>query len=89
MKHYDIEVFGNVQGVWYRKSALNKARELGLRGFVRNRPDGSVYLEAEGPAEQLTALVEWCKEGPPLARVQQVKVRPGNIQGFEQFEIKR
>jgi acylphosphatase len=48
MHHYQITVSGKVQGVWFRKSTQDKARELGLRGFVRNQPDGSVYIEASG-----------------------------------------
>jgi acylphosphatase len=88
-QHLNIRVVGKVQGVFYRASALEKAQELGLYGFVRNEPDESVYLEAEGAPEQLEKLVNWCRQGPPRAKVEQVDVRPGEWQGFTRFEIKR
>ncbi len=89
MKHYKLRIQGRVQGVWYRASAHRKARELGLRGFVRNEPDGSVYAEAEGEEAGLQAFVNWCRQGPDLARVEQVTVEEGPIKGFETFEVQR
>jgi acylphosphatase len=61
-----------VQGVWYRGSARAEARRLGLVGWARNRPDGSVEVLAEGPSERLEEFVEWCRRGPPAARVRTV-----------------
>ncbi|RMD69183.1 MAG: acylphosphatase [Bacteroidetes bacterium] len=87
--HYDIRVYGKVQGVWYRASTRQKAEELGLTGFVQNMPDGSVYIEAEGPKARLDALVAWCHEGPPLARVSRVEVHEGPLKGFSDFVIRR
>lgn len=87
--HYDIRVYGKVQGVWYRASTRQKAEELGLTGFVQNMPDGSVYIEAEGPKDRLDALVAWCHEGPPLARVARVEVQEGPVKGFSDFVIRR
>ncbi|MHC4472733.1 MAG: acylphosphatase [Planctomycetota bacterium] len=69
-----IHVSGLVQGVFYRASAQESARSLGLDGWVRNLPDGRVEIVAEGPREKLEALAEWCREGPPFARVQDVDV---------------
>lgn len=88
-QHFNILITGKVQGVWYRASAHRKANELRLAGFVRNMPDGSVYAEAEGPVENLRAFVEWCWEGPELAKVENVDVQEDMPQGFERFEIKR
>ena len=69
-----IWISGLVQGVWYRASAKDVARRLGLRGWVRNLPDGRVEIVAEGDEEALKALIDWCWEGPPLARVENVEV---------------
>jgi acylphosphatase len=68
-----IFVRGRVQGVWYRGSAREEARRLGLSGWARNRADGSVEILAEGPPAAVDRLVEWCYEGPPLARVRSVE----------------
>jgi acylphosphatase len=65
-------ISGRVQGVSYRASTVDEARRLGLTGWVRNRLDGSVELEAEGPADGVAALLAWCTTGPPAARVDHV-----------------
>jgi acylphosphatase len=66
---------GRVQGVFYRVSARQEAARLGLSGWVRNIPDGSVELVAEGPRELCEALLRYCHEGPPAARVDEIDVR--------------
>jgi acylphosphatase len=63
---YKIQVKGLVQGVGFRWNAAREARVLGITGFVRNMPDGSVYIEAEGSESQLNAFVKWCKNGPGI-----------------------
>jgi acylphosphatase len=89
VKHIQIRVQGKVQGVFFRASAADIARQLNIKGFVRNEPDGSVYLEAEGSEENLRALVEWCRKGPPRARVDRVEVVSGPVQHFTSFDIQR
>jgi acylphosphatase len=69
-----IRVTGLVQGVWFRASAERQAVRLGLRGFARNEPDGSVIVEAEGPPSAVAAMVAWCRVGPPRADVASVEV---------------
>ena len=69
-----IRVTGLVQGVFYRQSTAQEATRLGLSGTVRNLPDGSVEVEAEGPRSAVEALVAWCRRGPPAARVAEVEV---------------
>jgi acylphosphatase len=69
-----LHVSGRVQGVGYRFSAIDEARRLGLRGWVRNLPDGRVEAEAEGERTQVEALVAWCRLGPPAAQVDDVEV---------------
>jgi acylphosphatase len=68
-----VVVHGRVQGVWFRQSCADEARVLGLVGWVRNRPDGSVEAEVEGDAAAVGALVEWMATGPPLAVVERVE----------------
>ena len=83
-----IHVQGKVQGVFYRRDAGHEARHLGLAGFVRNEPDGSVYAEAEGPENQLGAFIRWCRKGPPHARVESVETREIPVRGDEEFDVR-
>lgn len=69
-----LRIEGRVQGVFYRHSTKTEARALGLLGWVRNMDDGSVELEVEGPRETVEKLIEWCRKGPPNARVDNVDV---------------
>ncbi len=69
MKRLHIIVYGKVQGVFYRGSAVKQAKSLGLNGWVKNLEDGSVELLAEGEDGKLAAFLEWCKEGPEDAEV--------------------
>ena len=64
-----VRVGGRVQGVGFRYFTRREARRLGLAGYVRNRPDGDVEMEAEGPAGQVDALAEAVRRGPPGSRV--------------------
>lgn len=88
-KHINIRVAGRVQGVYFRASAKDQASSLRLKGFVRNEPDGNVYIEAEGDDLVLDKFVAWCKVGPPGADVADVHVTAGDLVGFERFEITR
>lgn len=88
MRHFNIKVFGLVQGVIFRQSAKKKAEELGLVGFVRNEPDGTVYIEAEGSDEVLEIFVHWCREGPEHASVEKVEAEEGDFENFQEFEIR-
>jgi len=88
-KHYNIRVYGRVQGVFFRASTQEKAHELGVKGYVKNEPDGSVYIEAEGPAEALDAFLEWCHKGPAAARVDKVDDQEtDNLENFQRFEVR-
>ena len=68
-------VSGRVQGVGFRYFAERAARKAGVAGWVRNLPDGRVEAVFEGPRADVQALVDWCHEGPPSARVEQVEVQ--------------
>ena len=74
MEQIHLIVSGRVQGVWYRASTRQRAAALGLVGWVRNLPDGRVEVVAEGPREDLDALVTWSREGPELAEVTGIDV---------------
>jgi acylphosphatase len=67
-----LRVSGQVQGVFYRQSTAMEAARLGLSGSVRNLPDGSVEVVAEGIRADVETLVAWCRRGPPAARVADV-----------------
>jgi acylphosphatase len=69
-------VSGLVQGVWYRQSCRRGTDRLGVSGWVRNRPDGRVELEAEGARRAVDALLTWAQDGPPRALVESVDVEP-------------
>lgn len=86
-KHYNITVTGKVQGVYYRASTRNKAEDLHITGFVENRGDDLVYIEAEGTEENLNKLVEWCNDGPVYAIVNNVTFEEAELQDFDEFKI--
>ncbi len=65
---------GRVQGVFFRRSAAEEAARLGISGWVKNRPDGRVELEAEGPPEAVEAFLAFCRRGPERARVEEILV---------------
>ena len=73
MKSLAIYIRGSVQGVWFRKYTKDEAQRLGLSGFVRNEPDGSVYAEVTGPEEKLDHFLIWCHKGSPASRVDKVE----------------
>jgi len=69
MQAWHIVVSGKVQGVYYRVSAAKKAEALGVKGWVRNLPNGDVEMLAQADESKLKALFDWCHEGPRLAKV--------------------
>ncbi len=88
MKHLDIKIYGQVQNVSFRYYARDKAQELGIKGFVRNEPDNSVYIEAESDEDTLNKFLAWCRKGPRWAKVKNVETRESEeIKGYEDFTI--
>ena len=69
-----VRIRGRVQGVFYRGWTVERARALGLSGWVRNRRDGSVELLASGPGEAVDSLIEQCRQGPPVAMVTDIEI---------------
>ena len=87
--HYNITVTGKVQGVYFRASTKQMADLLGLKGFVRNEPNGDVYIEAEGDDNMLTKFIQWCHHGPEKASVKYVSVSGGDAAGYGEFVVSR
>ena len=88
-KTISIQVFGKVQGVWFRASTKNKADELGIKGRVQNYADGSVFIEATGSNSAIDFFIDWCKDGPPFAKVDKIKVATLANKSFPDFRIIR
>jgi acylphosphatase len=86
--HFKVQ--GRVQGVYFRASAVQRAQELGLTGWVKNCADGSVEGVAEGPRPALEKLMAWCRQGPSGARVTDVETRWDDAQNtFSAFTVER
>lgn len=86
---FRIIVRGRVQGVWFRARTRDVALEAGLTGYVCNRPDGSVEIEATGNRAQIDKLIDWCRQGPPLARVDAIDIQQTELVLHDRFEIRR
>ncbi len=87
-KSLKINIFGRVQGVSFRYYTQQKARELGIRGYVKNMPDGSVYIEATGKEDQMDQFVDFCRQGPSMARVENLEMENTGAVREETFVIK-
>jgi len=88
VKHFEIVVFGRVQGVGFRFNARNKARELGIKGYVENRPDGSVFIEAEGDELACTEFIAWCRHGTGYSWVEHLEIEEGLPVPYSTFSIR-
>ena len=85
-----VTIRGVVQGVNYRYSTRRQAEGLGVHGWVRNTADGSVEGLFEGRETQVRALLDWCRQGPPAARVSEIHVDWEEFRGeFDSFEVRR
>ncbi|HVB81255.1 MAG TPA: acylphosphatase [Candidatus Binataceae bacterium] len=78
-----VVVHGRVQGVFFRHATAQEARELGLRGWVKNLPNGDVEIIAEGPRRELKILAAWALQGPRLANVTGVEEEWSDYRGGE------
>jgi len=81
-------VRGQVQGVFFRDTTVKVAHRLGVLGWVRNADDGTVLVHAEGPEEAVDGLVEFLRQGPPAAAVEDVAVEDVKVEGHEQFAVR-
>lgn len=88
MKRAEVTVRGMVQGVFFRVETRDRARSLGLSGWVTNAPDGTVQAAFEGDEERVESMVDWCRRGPPGASVGGVDVTWVEPQGEQGFSIR-
>ena len=82
-----VRISGRVQGVFFRASCADEARSRGLAGWVRNAADGAVEAEFEGSDVQVAAMLDWCRRGPPAARVADVQATALDPLGDDGFRI--
>lgn len=88
MTRAHLKIYGQVQGVFFRRSAEIEAKKLSIVGWVKNRDDGSVEVMAQGEKENIDKFVKWCKRGPPFAEIEKVEVeRKEGLDNFEEFSI--
>lgn len=90
MKRVKIKIFGVVQGVGFRYFTFRNAKNLGLKGYVKNLEDGSVEALFEGENEKIKKMLELCKKGPTLARVERIEIleeKEIEKSEFNDFEI--
>jgi acylphosphatase len=88
MRRAEVVVHGAVQGVFFRVEARDRARSLGVAGWVRNAADGSVEAVFEGEEERVESMVSWCGRGPRGARVDEVDVSWAEPRGEQAFSIR-
>lgn len=84
-----VLVSGTVQGVFYRATTRNEARDRGIDGWVKNLDDGRVEAVFEGPADAVEEMIEWCHTGSPQADVSGVEAEYDDPEGEEGFRIRR
>ena len=88
MTAVDVVVRGRVQGVGFRFQLVEEADGLGITGWVRNEPDGTVAAHFEGAADAVDRLVEWCREGPRYAHVEAIDVTEVEETGATRFNLR-
>lgn len=89
MTNVYVLISGRVQGVWFRASTKQKAEQLGLKGWVRNTNNGCVEAVFQGNENQVSEMINWCRYGPPLAKVDKVNVIKKKSEDlFKDFIIK-
>ena len=85
----DVRVTGFVQGVFFRAWTQEKARALGVNGWVRNCSDGSVEARFEGPSDKVRWLIDLMRDGPSGSRVDHVHAREAAVEGLDGFDVRR
>ena len=89
INHLNITIYGEVQGVFMRRTVAHEAKRKGISGFIRNEPYGAVYLEVEAEEKILDEFISWLRKGAGegMHKVQRVEVDKGEFRAFNSFEI--
>ena len=88
IKHFEIRVYGRVQGVGFRFAAQNQARSLSLKGWVENHGDGSVIVAVQGDEPDCMAFIQWCKTGTGYSWVERIELTEKKTEEFRGFYIR-
>ena len=86
---YKLNIFGKVQGVYFRASTLSKATELNVAGMIKNKEDGSVQTIVQGKESAIAQFIEWCLEGPASAKVSHINISKIKSADYKDFTIHR
>jgi acylphosphatase len=89
MQRRHVRLGGEVQGVFFRAEAQERARGLRVAGWIRNLPDGRVEAVFEGSPDAVESMVAWCRTGPPEARVTEIDIEEEPPEGLDRFEVRR
>lgn len=87
MKSLQIIVTGRVQGVFFRVSTKAVADQMGIKGIIKNLPDGTVYIEAEGNDLMMQDFIDWCNYGPDDARVDDISITEIEFKNYRNFDV--
>ena len=88
MKTYKLNIYGQVQGVFFRVSTQEIAQSLQITGWVQNNTNGTVEILASGEDAALTQFINWCYNGPPMAQVKSIQKMPQTPRPYKNFEIR-
>jgi acylphosphatase len=89
MVQYEIKITGRVQGVWFRAYAQERAKEIGIKGWVKNNSDGNVLVMAQGEKQDIATFIDYLRTGSPLSRVENIFTSEINgLSDFDNFTIK-
>ena len=86
-QRFDLMIYGKVQGVGFRYSVMLKAESLGIKGYVQNQRDGSVFVAVQGATTAVDNFVNWCCQGPPAADVSKIEKTSRSIEEFREFSL--
>ncbi len=82
-----IRITGKVHGVGFRYHTRQMAETNGVYGYVKNMYDGSVFIEVEGAEEKVNEFVNWCRQGPPRAYVENIEIVDGEVKEYKEFKV--